>query len=233
MKKQENNTKIHIITETNKLLYRYDLDQPTTDWSTDFKNFEYRDTKLGDKNKANLFFFTDSLEIANNLGKNAAIKESKTEYYLTTVKIANTLNLIDFSKNINIFHMLRVLDNLQIRHLISDFETFISDITFNQMNQLFDEIELEKDIIKKSNIITGQLKFSKNFRDSFDVSLFGQRLTDFDNGIKFRKIIKDNYSEIDGYKWREFEDNRGLTYCLFDSDKLPLKTTDKIILQTA
>lgn len=215
------------------MLYRYDLDQPPTDWSTDFKNFEYRDTKLGDKNKAGLFFFTDSLDIAKHLGNSAAIKESKAEYYLTTsAQIDNTLNLIDFSNCWNIYQMLCVLDDLKIRNLVNNFETFISDITFNQMNQLFDEIELEKDIIKKSNIITGQLKFSKNFRDSFDVSLFGQRLTDFDNGIKFRKIIKDNYSEIDGYKWREFEDNRGLTYCLFDSDKLPLKTTDKIILQT-
>jgi hypothetical protein len=230
MEKQENNTINHIITDTNKFLYRYDLDLPPTYWSANFKNFEYKDATLGNKNKAGLFFFTDSLDIANHLGVNAARNESRNEYHLTTVKIDTTLSLIDFSKSHRIYQMLCVLDDLKIRNLMNGFETFENEITFKKMNQLFDEIAFETDIVKKSNIITGQLKFNINFRDSLDVSIFGQRLTDFDNGIKFKKLVNDIFPKIDGYKWREFEDNRGLTYCLFNSNKLPSKTTMKIIL---
>ena len=231
MEKHENKSINQIVNLTSKFLYRYDLDLPPKDWSIDFKNFEYNCNKLVDKNKAGLFFFTDSLDIANHLGKIAAKKESRTEYYLTTVKIESKLILIDFSNCWNIYQMLCVLDDLKIREKVNDLDTLVSGITFNQMNILFDEIALETDNVKKSNIITGQLKFSKNSRESLDVSVFGQRLTDFDNGIKFRQIINESYSQIDGYKWKEFEDNRGLTYCLFNSDKLSDKNTDKIILK--
>lgn len=230
MEKHENNSINHIVNETNKLLYRYDLELPPNEWSTDLKNFEYNFTNHGVKNKAGLFFFTDSIDIANHLGINAAIKESRTEYYLTTVKIEGAPNIIDFSSSINIFQMLCILEDLKIRKLLNEFETFINDFTFSNLNHFFDKIEFETDLTKKSNIIINNLRLSENSREALDVSVFGQRLTDFDNGIKFRQIINESYSQIDGYKWREFEDNRGLTYCLFNSDKLSDKNTDKIIL---
>ena len=118
-------------------MYRYDLDLPPIHWYSNFKNFEYEDATLGNKNKAGLFFFTDSLAIANDLGKSAASNKSRTEYYLTTVKIESTLNLLDFSSSINLFQMLCVLDDLKIRNLMNGFEKFENEITLNQMNQLF------------------------------------------------------------------------------------------------
>ena len=131
MEKHENNSINHIVNETNKLLYRYDLELPPNEWSTDFKNFKYNTTNHEVKNKAGLFFFTDSIDIANHLGINAANNESRTEYYLTTVKIEGASNIIDFSNSINIFQMLRILEDLKIRKLLNEFETFINDVTFS------------------------------------------------------------------------------------------------------
>jgi hypothetical protein len=34
-------------------------------------------------------------------------------------------------------------------------------------------------------------------------------LTDFENGIEFKQIIKEIYPDVDGYIWREFNDPRG------------------------
>ena len=61
-----------------------------------------------------------------------------------------------------------------------------------------------------------------------DRSYFGQMITDFNNGIEFKRIVLESNNEIDGYRWPEHNDPRGLTYCLFSSSKLSNPKMDTI-----
>ena len=59
-----------------------------------------------------------------------------------------------------------------------------------------------------------------------EVSWFGQLLTDFDNGKEFMRLSTG--LEIDGYRWCEAHNPYGLTYCLFNSQKLESPKKQKI-----
>ena len=209
-------------------LYRYDLKQPPAKWDAIFFNCECYDVKLGHKNKADLFFFTDSVEIANDLGLSSAKGSFKDEYFLTSFLTPSKFKIIDFSNKENIYQMIRLLYDLGIDVLTDDFKTYEADNDFSQLKNIFESAELEQDFIKKYKII-GQLKINSK-SNYYDISLFGQRLTDFENGIKFKVLAKSIISDIDGYRWREFDDERGYSYCLFDSKKLPLKKTEIIAI---
>ncbi|MFT3918433.1 hypothetical protein [Cloacibacterium sp.] len=215
--------------EINLTLYRYDISKPPTNWDTDFLSCEYDTEEHGHKNKAELFFFTDSLDIANDLGKCSAKKHSKPEYFLTTTK-TQKLKLIDFSNRFNIYQMLCLLHDLCIDVLTSDFKTYENNNHFGQLKNIFEAAEKEADSKKKFDIIKN-LKVHSNSNYEH-ISLFGQRLTDFDNGLHFKKLVKEKYSDIDGYLWREFNDNRGFTYCLFESRKLCHKKTININIES-
>lgn len=213
-----------MIKEINLTLYRYDISEPPKNWDTNFLNFEYDTEEHGHKNKAGLFFFTDSLDLAKDLGKCSAKKNLKYEYFLTTTT-TQTLKLIDFSDRYNIYQMLCMLDDLEIDVLTKDFKTYESENHFGQLKNIFEAAEKESDSMKKLDIIKN-LKVHPNSNYEH-ISLFGQRLTDFNNGFHFKRVVKEKYSDIDGYLWREFNDDRGFSYCLFDSEKLNSKTTEK------
>ena len=217
-----------MIIEIQPLLYRYDLVEPPNEWSKSHKSIEknyYNESEH--KNKADLFFFTDSLAIAKDLGKNAAINNDKVIYFLTSLNEFNsTIKIIDFSDCYNIYQMLCLLSDINIDVLSNRFQTFEGTQTFESLKSIFESVESESDIDKKRKLFY-QLKVHSS-RSFDDISLFGQRLTDFENGIIFKDLVKLKYPDVDGYKWQEFKDKRGYTYCFFDCDKLPDKTTIKV-----
>jgi hypothetical protein len=207
-------------------LFRYDIIEPPENWDTNFRNPEYETEEYGHKNKANLFFFTDSEDIAKDLGQGSANKRCLNEYFLTKSKTESCLTLIDFNNRQNIYQMLCLLNDLKINVLTIDFKTYEGDSTFLDLKSIFDNAEVETHLLKKASIVSQLKVHSKS--NVTDISLFGQRLTDFDNGLKFKSIINDIYPKIDGYRWKEYNDDRGITYCLFDSKKLSQKWTEKI-----
>lgn len=217
----------NMIKEFSTALYRYDLNQPPPDWTPTFFNFEYDTNEYGHKNKANLFFFTDSINIAKDLGKNAAQKYSRAEYFLTSLR-SSRVKLIDFSSSYNIYQMLSLLQELNIDVLVKEFKTYEDDNDFSQLRSFFEAALIEPDDIKRLHLIQNLKVHSAS--DFTNISLFGQRLTDFDNGLKFKEKVKKIYPDVDGYIWREFQDKRGLTHCLFDAQKLIAKSTEKIEL---
>ena len=121
--------------------------------------------------------------------------------------------------------MLCLLKDLNLNVLTEEFKTFENNNNFLQLKNIFESAELEKDSLKKLKIIQNLKVHSKSKLE--DIGLFGQRLTDLENGIIFKRIINEKYPNIDGYRWKEFNDNRGYTYCLFDSTKLFNKKTIK------
>jgi len=211
-----------MITEISPKLFRYDLEQPPLEWSTTFHNNEdsYNDSILGYKNKAGLFFFTDSINIAVELGRIASEKENRDKYFLTTLEEFDfPVKLIDFSENDNIYFMLYSLMEMGIDVLTNQFKTFNNDQNFGEFKSIFNSAvsALKENDIRKWRKLIDQLRIGTNSGEHFHV--FGQRLTDFDNGIVFKYLVKSLYPDINGYRWKE--NHIGFTYCLFDSDKLP------------
>lgn len=212
-----------MIIEIHQNLYRYDLVKPPDNWDDEFLSFEYQTEKFGHKNKANLYFFTDSIEIANSLGENACRKYSMHEYFISSTKPNKALKLIDFNNRHNIYQMLCLLEDLKINVMTDDFKTYENENTFSEFSPIYDNIESERNLIKKKELVESLSVHSASHHE--DIGLFGQRLTDFENGIKFKELVKEIYPEVDGYRWKEFDDNRGFSYCLFDPMKLTAKTT--------
>lgn len=216
-----------MIVEVSPKLYRYDLEEPPIQWSTNFFSIEpnYNDPVLGHKNKAGLFFFIDSLNSAKELGCIAGRREKKEKYYLTELsKFSIPLKLIDFKDNDNIYHMLCNLTDMGINVLTDNFKTYkINEQSFSDYRLFFEHAELETDSNNKRRLID-QLRIGTLSVEA--IGIFGQRLTDFDNGLAFKSLIKSLDPSIDGYRWRE--NREGLTYCLFDSKKLPGKKCDII-----
>lgn len=210
--------------------YRYDLQNPPDNWDSNFRNFEYNFDCIGAKNKSNFLFFTDSKEIAVELGVIASKNNNMDSFYITSCKTVGSLNILDFSNSHNIYQMLCVLHNVGINVLIKDFMLYDNDFcskqenTFELLKSDFENAEKEIDSIKKAKLVMNLKHPNSDFED---VGLLGQLLTDFENGICFRKLLKEK--KIDGYRWREFKDNRGFSYCLLYSDCLtsPIKEERK------
>ena len=209
-------------------LFRYDLDEPPLNWTTDFLNFEHNTVPHGHKNKAGLFFFTDSELIATEMGQCQAKGNSRDHYYLTHAIPNASILIIDFSNCDNIYHMLCLLKDLDIDVLTNEFRTYEGENTYEELRSIFEIAELETDKNEKYKHISKLKAHSEsNYRD---IGLFGQRLTDFDNGIKFCEIIKEKHPLVEGYRWMEYGDDRGFTYCLFSSEKLIRNSTGTIVL---
>ncbi|WP_406843481.1 hypothetical protein [Flavobacterium soyae] len=210
-----------MITTKNTDLFRYDLQVPPKGWKSDFLNDEYLFEGIGHKNKAKLYFFTDSIQIAHSLGIEACRKNGKEYYYLTSLNTVNELQLIDFSKCATIYQMMDILHELNIDIFTDQLKTFENDNNFLQLRPIFDSILEEPDLRRKVDLIS---KLTIDTRtDCYNTGLFGQRLTDFANGIIFKEMVKRTCPHADGYIWKEFNDPRGLSCCLFDSEKLSEK----------
>lgn len=207
-------------------LYRSDLNQPPKQFETTFNNPKYQDSQLGNKNQAGLFFFTDSSDIANCLAQNECVERKFNNYYLTTISIIQPLSLIDFTNSFNIYQMLCVLTDLGLNVLTSDFKTFEGMQDFKSLEPIFNSAEAAIEPVQKFDDIQ-QIKIHSN--STYDnVGLFGQRLTDFQNGVHFKQIVTKQYPNVNGYIWREFGDERGYSYCLFNSDKLEIQSVQEI-----
>jgi hypothetical protein len=202
-------------------LYRSDTIKPPNNWDAEHKNSLYVFKEMGPKNSAGFFFFTDSIDIAKSLGK----KVKHSSYFLTETQTTTGITFIDFSTCINSYQMLGVLSDLGLNVLTDDFKIYEKSadgkidlaITFKKWEPFFKE----GTEISKRNIRIGS-------STSSDTGYLGQRFTDFGNGHAFLNLIRKSELNLDGYRWRESEDQRGFTYCFFDSSKLSSPSTHEI-----
>lgn len=219
---------MHKIIFENENFFRYDLKEPPRDWDDSFTSGEYIHDQIGEKNKAGLFFFTNSEEIAKKLGRNA-VQKNKEGYFLTRCETVKRIKIIDFSCCDNIYQMLRVLMDLNIDVLNDDFRTCEESNgrylkTFSFLREHLEAFEEETEDHSKRLKILQNIKLDPK-SDPYDVRLFGQRLTDFDNGLHFKAAVLDSNPDIDGYRWKEFPEE-GWTYCLFEPKKLTPPTKE-------
>jgi hypothetical protein len=216
--------------ELKNTLFRYDIVKPPIDWSTDFKNPEYVFEGIGNKNKAGLFFFTDCESVAEDFGREALKRNHVTsnEYYLTSLDLLRPLKLIDFSNSINMYQMFCLLEDEGIDVLTPDFRIYESNTckkTFEEFKIKIDKANSESNTLKKAGIINS-LTFNGAINNNHAMSILGQKLTDFDNGLAFKELILKSKLDIDGYRWSEDYYNRGYSYCILNSDKLGQKNTE-------
>ncbi len=76
-------------------LFRYDLSEPSVNWSPDYKSIEYSSKNKGEcKNMANNFFFFSNEVVTKNTAVVAMSKLAEKEYWLTSTKTSRNLNLL-------------------------------------------------------------------------------------------------------------------------------------------
>lgn len=216
-------------------MYRSDTDMPPTNWDINHAYNTKYGTKFGErgpKNQAGLFFFHDHIDVSNSYGvaslreinKQKVLVDNQSEYYITEVKLADSIRIIDFSKCQSMFMMIDLLMIHGMNILNDNFTNHINDSKLSRFSSSYNKYNETKDSIYVSSIYLTKRGME------FDYSYFGQMLSDFENGIELKKIFEEK--NIDGYRWREHNDPRGLTYCLLNSKKLqdPLVLKKEITL---
>lgn len=200
-------------------LYRCDTSEPSSYWDetmTYKTNYGTKYGELGPKNKAGLFFFHDHVDMSHSYAKGLKTLEIEFKdldvYYITEACLNDTLSILDFSKDHSTFLMIETLINNGL--ILPE-----SMVNHNNENQpLASLCQLYNDYKATGNWkIPLHIKVSK-CDNEIDASYFGQLLTDFENGPIFKEMLIEQ--GFDGYRWREHNDPRGLTYCLIDPTKL-------------
>lgn len=207
-------------------LYRYDLVCPPDNWSTQYKSIEYYDSLLGPKNQIGAFFFYDNYNDCVQTALNAADKNCKSEFYITTCELKQDTNLLHL-QDTNIYSLLVKLYEENFDVLTTDFRIYDGSYdTYQKVRDLFFQIQIleENDFITTLNNIRKLITFwgqSAGLGGRYDV--FGQRLTDFKNGVAFkRQLLDKGYEGYCFYEGCNDTTPQVTTYCFLSSEHLTL-----------
>ena len=190
-------------------LYRYCLgnDIPK-EWSTEYHSPEYYSNEYGEKNQI------AAIEKAAKHGQNY---QNNT---LTYCQIIEDISILDLTYCDRPVQMLNILYDEGVDVLTSDFflhpnkeQSFDTIRGYHQYimdNRKTNDIKVCSEILNKAD------KINKFFKEH--VGYTGQLLTDFGNGIPFKRLLEEK-----GYEGYQFmEEKSSPTICLFNSSKLTL-----------
>lgn len=207
-------------------LYRYCLgnDIPK-EWSTEYHSPEYHSEEYGDKNQIGAFFFYRNEETAYKVLTEAIKKAAKhgqnfQNSTLTCCQTIEDISILDFTDCARPVQMLNILYDEGIDVLTSDFFLHPNkEHSFNNIrgyHQYIMDNRKTNDIKVCSKILNKADKIDKFFKEH--VGYTGQLLTDFGNGIPFKRQLEEK-----GYEGYQFmEEKSSPTICLFNSSKLTL-----------
>lgn len=215
-------------------LFRYCIckDIPIT-WDASFKNPEYVYNNLGSKNQIGAYFFYLNSETADNVSEAAIRRMKKQSAIVTKTKclLIREVNLLDISQCEMPINILNVLYDNGINCLTDVFNKYDKDkkISFSTVSGFYD-------IVKSSNLKCDILLDCKKMEAGIEINNFfnnnknflGQLLTDFDNGVAFKVILRE--LGFDGYLFDE--EKTSPTVCLFDSSCLtePEHTKEYVVV---
>ena len=181
-------------------LYRYDLNEPPTEWSADFHEYFYPD--MGFKNIIGALFFYNNIDDCKQTCQNERLFEG--ECNLTNCQVIRKCNLLDIRAQ-SMIRILYILHENDIDVLIPTINTFstgdkrpLSEIKqdFEEYLSLVDKQERTfNDDCKILNLVYKITRYiePRNGNDSF--RYLGQLLTDFDNGPTFKeKLMQKGYA---------------------------------------
>jgi hypothetical protein len=192
-------------------------------WSTDYHSPEYFSPEYGDKNQIGAFFFYPNEQTARNvLGVAVRQQESKGHSYpnnvVTACHTTADINLLDITNCQRPVNILNILYDEGIDVLTTDFYKYLDDmVPFNRIrghHQFIINNEGSNDRMVKSDMKEYGVQIDQFFH--YRVQYIGQLLTDFGNGITFKRQLQENGFE--GYQFMEEKDCP--TICIFEADKL-------------
>lgn len=205
-------------------LYRYNLGTDIPDeWSVEYHSPEYFSKQHGHKNQIGAFFFYVNEITASNV-LSAAIKRAtcRGQIYrnniITKCKTTADLEILDITGCERPIQILNKLYDEGIDVLTSEFLCHLNNaMPFSDIRNSYKYIEDNKKSDDIS-ILTEINNFATKIDNFFDrrVGYTGQLLTDFGNGIHFKRILEEK--GFDGYQFNE--ERSSPTICLFDSSKL-------------
>lgn len=213
-----------MILPTGTNLYRYNLGNDIPEeWSTEYHSPEYHSDEYGDKNQIGAFFFYPDEDTAHNVLRAAIEKAAKQgKNYLNntltccqTIADINILNLTGCDRPVQ---MLNILHDEGIDVLTSDFSRHLNGVqSFEDIrgyHQYIMDNENTNDIFVKYEMNDYAAKIDNFFQ--WLVGYTGQVLTDFENGIPFKRQLEEK-----GYEGYQFMEEKSCpTICLFNSSKL-------------
>ena len=205
-------------------LYRYCLgtNVPAA-WSTDYHSPEYFRPEYGDKNQIGAFFFYPNEQTARNvLGVAVQQQRSQGHSYpnniITACHTTAAINLLDITNCQRPVNILNILYDEGIDVLTTDFYKYLDEmVPFNQIrghHQFIINNEDSNDWIIKSDMKEYGVLIDQFFH--YRVHYIGQLLTDFGNGVTFKRQLQEKGYE--GYQFMEEKDCP--TICIFEADKL-------------
>lgn len=211
-------------------LFRYNLLEPPSSWSDDFKNPQYVSPR-GAKNCVGAYFFYTTFETADKVGKKAIqdIGWNENKLFITSTQLLPEANLLDLRLSFDMFepeYMLDLLYGNGIDVLTDDFQHLNPS---HRLSEIRDDYFKIRDAKKSRNQLKWDdescLKVNRFFMGNS--SHLGQCLTDFDNGFIFKQLLEEK--GFDGYIFLEEIDDP--TICIFDSKYLSEPSTQTFLLQ--
>lgn len=213
MRKEPN----RVILEKSDCLYRYFLgvDLPSS-WLSEIHSPEYYSDRYGHKNAIGAFFFYDKEKTALQVLSQAIFNQRKKgniykHATITKCEVKDEIVLFDLESGL--FNCSNIVSTLMENGL-----NVITDSFFNyQKEKAFSWINNEIENLYSSN---SSIRFmaAKNINEFFFnyPPLLCQSLTDFNNGLEFKRILEEQ--DYEGYVFmEEFSSN---TYCLLNADKI-------------
>jgi hypothetical protein len=205
-------------------LYRYCLgDNAPAVWSKDYFSPEYNYPKYGRKNQIGAFFFyLDEQTARNVLGqalKNSSKRgESYPQNTITTCETIEDISLLDITGCDRPIKILNVLYDAKIDVLTNDFVRHLyGDVPFDVI-RAYHQFIMEHENDNEVHISREKINYAAKIDDFFQflVGYTGQLLTDFGNGVHFKRLLLEK-----GYEGYQFmEESSSPTICIFDSSKL-------------
>lgn len=202
-------------------LFRSDINKPPEKWDQTHINPTYN-YKGFIKNKTGNLFFFDNAESANTLGKTY----DQSYHFLTSCCVnIDQCKIIDFSQCCSVYMMFRVLDELGIDVLTDNFKLYSECLppylaTFKELATAYKETKAG------NSFSVYHVKYPG--KTAKDIGIIGQRLTDFDNGLAFKKIIDSFGQPLHGYRWCEQNAPACYSYCIFSSKIVSDPITEKV-----
>ena len=222
-----------MILQKGTTLYRYCLGTNIPpEWSTEYHSPEYHSDAYGEKNQIGAFFFYTDEETARNvLGAAIRKAEERGETYdrntITSCTTTDDINLLDLTGCVRPVQMLNTLHDEGIDVLTSEFVRHLNgEFTFDTVrgyHEFIMENELSDDRFVKCDMRNCAAKIDDFFQ--WLVGYTGQVMTDFGNGIPFKREL-----QAKGYEGYQFmEEKYTPTICLFNAEKL---TAPNHVVQT-
>ena len=203
----------------NRILLRYDLQEPPMDWDLKYRSLEYSTNDAGKimyKNQAGLLFFYDSESTTIKTAELAMKRHNKTEFWLTTASVTKPLQLLDLRGGATLV----ILNNI----FVNGIDMFGSPLTTTGLKDSIPLKALEPLYYYLMQSAVGGEEYNDKWFQLHEpfiypgrpYSLLGQRLTDYENGEVFKSLLIEK--KYDGYI---FDESFGAsTICLTDSTKL-------------